>query len=277
MMDLGGKSKISLKAPAKVNLQLKIVGRFPNGTHDLKMIMVKLELADKLELEIGGKDIRIECDTLPSDSSNLVWRAADLVRKESGKKFGLIARLQKKIPIGAGLGGGSSDAASTLIGLNALLDLRWDESKLRSLAVRLGADVPFFIVKGPQRVEGFGDILSPMEVPKIPLILVTPDFPVSTAEAYSWYDISPLTRSGGNARRADFENDLEEVVFPRYPVLAEIKKRLGQTGALGTLMSGSGSTVFACFKSETSRDQGYEILMKDIPYGWWVCKTATLD
>jgi 4-diphosphocytidyl-2-C-methyl-D-erythritol kinase len=294
-MDFKGKSKrFKLLAPAKVNLRLKVVGRRPDGYHDLETVMVKLDLADEIEFEVNGLEIRIESDQphLPVDPSNIIWRAADLVREESGKRFGLVARVRKRVPIAAGLGGGSSDAAATLKALNQLLGLEWGEKRLIDLSVRLGADVPFFLTEGAQWVEGIGERLRPIDIPPLWLILINPGFPVSTADVYRWYDertphpsplprgergqISALTSQGAGASFPPLENDLEVVVIPRYPVLVEIKKKLSQAGALGTLMSGSGPTVFGLFESQESRDRGYEILLKEKDPNWWVCKTASV-
>lgn len=289
-MDLAEKSKMRLLAPAKVNLRLKITGRRPDGYHLLDMVMVKLDLSDEIDLELGGSGIRMECDRdLPLDSSNTVWKAVDAVRKESGQRFGVTVRIHKRIPIAAGLGGGSSDAAGVLKGLNDLLALGWDTKKLIEVGMRIGADVPFFLVEGSQRVRGIGEVLEPITIPPVPLILINPGFPVSTTDAYQWYD---LTREKDNDSKAsviakpdetrgrqiagfEMTNDLEEVVIPRYPVLAAVKERL-QAGALGTLMSGSGPTVFGLFNSAPSRDRGYEILLKTKDPEWWICKTASL-
>lgn len=275
-----------LKAPAKVNLRLKITGRRPDGYHLLDMVMVKLDLADQIELTLDGDglEIRVDCDNphLPVDSSNTLWRVADLVRQESGKKFGLKAFLKKQIPVAAGLGGGSSDAAAVLGGLNSLLKLGWSQSKLIGLGTHIGADVPFFLVSGSQRVGGIGAELSPIQIAPLHLILVNPGFPVSTADAYRWYDeakkppLSRLTTERVDASFPPLENDLEEVVIPRYPVLSRIKSLLNQAGALGTLMSGSGPTVFGHFATRDSRDRGYEILLKARDPNWWIHKGANL-
>lgn len=286
-MDFKGKSKrIKLTAPAKVNLRLKVVGRRPDGYHDLEMVMVKLDLADEIEFELDGNGIRIESDSanLPGDQTNIIWRAADLVREDSGKRFGLAVRVKKRIPIAAGLGGGSSDAAVTLKALKQLLDLGWDRGRLLKIGVRLGADVPFFLAEGSQWVEGIGERLKSIELPPLWLVLINPGFPVSTAEVYRWYDeagkkgemSSSLTGKISDASLPPLENDLEAVVIPRYPVLAEIKRKLSRAGALGTLMSGSGPTVFGLFDSRESRDRGYEILLKEKDPKWWVCKTASI-
>ncbi len=292
-MESSGKSKVTLQAPAKVNLRLKITGRRSDGYHDLDMVMVPLDLADTLDMEIDGSagEDRFESDRseLKSDPSNTILKAIRLVREESGRRFRVSVRLSKRIPVAAGLGGGSSDAASTLIGLDSLLDLGWDAIRLGQLGVRIGADVPFFLATGAKRVTGIGERLETITVPPLSVILINPGFPVSTREAYRWFDeippSPPLSKGGrGDLDRlttksllASFpplENDLERVVIPRYPVLASIKKSLIEAGALGALMSGSGPTVFGLFNSLEARDRGYEKILKNT--NWWVWKGSSL-
>lgn len=274
---------MTLSAPAKVNLRLKVIGRRPDGYHLLDMVMVKLDLADEMTIEIGGEGIRIECDDsrFPSDSSNTIWKMVERIQKETGRLFGVTVRVQKKTPIAAGLGGGSSDAAAVLLALNKSLHLEWGEKKLIDLGSKVGADVPFFLVPGSQRVSGIGEILEPVRLPPFYLILVNPGFPVSTQDVYRWYDetlssLPPLTPQKLDARFPPLENDLERVVLPRYPVLVEIKERLRQAGALGTMMSGSGPTLFGLFDTAESRDRGYEKLVENKNPDWWICKTQNL-
>ncbi len=308
-MDLGTKCKLSLKAPAKVNLRLKVTGRREDGYHLLDMVMVPLELADEIEIEVtaGANGIELESDRrdFPTDATNSVWRAAELVRNDSGLTFGLKARIKKRIPIAAGLGGGSSDAAAVLKGLSQVLNLDWSESRLQEVGLKVGADVPFFLAaeKGEgavksQRVQGIGEGLTPFALPPLEFVLINPGFPVSTADVYQWYDEkgkegamrAPLDRLTVSKSDDSFprllqdiggvssilENDLEGVVIPRYPVLAEIKRKLLDAGALGSLMSGSGGTVFGLFDSRQSRDRGYETLIGQKNPSWWICKTASL-
>ncbi len=301
-MDLKGKSKISLVAPAKVNLRLKVLGRRLDGYHDIEMIMVPLSLADQIEVEIISKGIKIRSESaeIPCDHSNSLWKAVEGLQSESGKDFGCRMTLHKKIPIAAGLGGGSSDAASLLKGLNQYLKLGISPTRLHDLATKIGADVPFFLTQGPQSAEGIGEKLTPLRhLPPLYLILINPKFPVSTPEVYGWYDqegdgknslSTRLTRnklndsstglSRGLARwlkNFPLENDLEKVVLPRYPVLVQMKAMLSEAGALGTLMSGSGPTVFGLFETSESRDQGYDRLLRKKDPNWWVCKAESLS
>ncbi len=208
---------IQVKAPAKINLRLKVTGRRPDGYHLLEMVMVKLELADEIEFEIVPEGISIEIPPnpplskggtggflIPTDRTNTLWKVALAVQKESGKRFGIKISLQKRIPTAAGLGGGSSDAAALLIALNQALELGWTGQKLIQIGVKIGADVPFFLAPGAQRVTGIGELLTPYPCNPLPLILINPGFPVSTAEVYRWWDEtsppgapSPESRRGG--------------------------------------------------------------------------------
>ncbi len=297
---------LSLKAPAKVNLKLKVLGRRADGYHELDMIMVPLDLADEIILAPQPSGIVIDSDSpeVPKDNTNSLWKAAEVLQKVSGKNFGIKIFLKKKIPVAAGLGGGSSDAAAVLKGGNELLQLGLSEEKLSELGLKIGADVPFFLKQGAQRAQGIGEILSSVSVPLLHLILINPGFPVSTPEVYRWYDqchpeqsegspvqlfegdsfatlrmtnhSSQLTSQKLDGTPVTLENDLERVVLPRYPVLVEIKKKLIDAGALGTLMSGSGGTVFGLFGSTESRDQGYDKILSLKDSRWWICKAASI-
>jgi 4-diphosphocytidyl-2-C-methyl-D-erythritol kinase len=274
-----------LTAPGKVNLRLKVTGRRADGYHLLDMVMVKLTVADEMDCQLTPGDIRIvsNSDVLPVDDKNILWKVIDRVRRESGQSFGCDIKLTKRVPIAAGMGGGSSDAASLLLGLNEQLKLGWSFEKLVSIGVKIGSDVPFFLVPGPQRVTGVGELLEPIAVKSTPIILINPAFPVSTPDVYGWFDefsssedlgLTPKKVGGTDLQ---LENDLEKVVLPRYPVLAEIKQKLDHSGALGSLMSGSGPTVFGVYGSTKDRDQGYEVLQKEIDPKWWLCKCESLS
>lgn len=284
-MNLVGKSKLCLKAPAKVNLRLKVLGRRSDGYHDLQMVMVPLDLADELEVERvdGGIEIRSDSTAVPADRSNILWKAAEALKERSQKDFGIRIFLKKKIPVAAGLGGGSSDAAALLKGISEAFDLGLSAPDLREAAVKLGADVPFFLTAGPQIAEGIGEKLTPIKIPPLWIVLVNPGFPISTKEVYGWYDqeggrgpSSKLTDNWSDASFPPLENDLEAAVIPRYPVLAEMKRLLSRAGALGTLMSGSGPTVFGLFESQESRDRGYEKVLQEKDPKWWICRTASV-
>jgi 4-diphosphocytidyl-2-C-methyl-D-erythritol kinase len=250
---------LTLSCPAKVNLYLKVVGRRPDGYHDLVTVMQPLRLADELVLTLGAADISLACNRpdLPVDKSNLAVRAVLAFQEATSETFGVHLRLTKNIPVAAGLGGGSSDAAGVLHGLNRLRGQPLDDNRLRRLARSLGADVPFFLLNGPALGEGIGDRLSPLRLPAEWFVLVNPGFPVSTAWVYASLeppfeapDETVLNRLAHEHPARWLHNDLEAVTLRRYPELADLKQFLLTEGALGTLMSGSGPTVFGMFSEE---------------------------
>jgi 4-diphosphocytidyl-2-C-methyl-D-erythritol kinase len=209
--------------------------------------------------------------TVPGDETNLAYKAAALLMKETGARASVSIRLQKRIPAGAGLGGGSSDAAAVLKGLNTLLQLGLTEARLCAIGARLGADVPFFIPCRPARVAGIGEILTP--VPPLAhrwIVLVAPPFGVSTPWAYRRFDELPpspsLTASFAEVNRGQwpaqelFINDLERAVLPAYPQITAIKSILLTHGAEGALMSGSGSSVFGIFHERRSAENARNTL-----------------
>ena len=254
-------SRLTLKAPAKINLALEVAGKRPDGYHEVAMIMQSVSLHDTLILSLQESDITLMCDRpeLPCDHSNLAYRAAELLRREVGVARGVKIELNKRIPLAAGLAGGSTDAAAVLKGLNRLWGLALSPVELEQLAARLGSDVPFCLWGGTSLATGRGEMLTPLpDFTGHGVVLVNPPLQVSTAWVYGNYrgaagnhrrDISSLRRS---IEQQDFAavadtlfNDLETVTVPAYPQVAEIKDQLLQAGAAGVLMSGSGPTVFA--------------------------------
>ena len=254
-------SRLILKAQAKINLGLEVLGKRPDGYHEVAMIMQSVSLYDTVILSLQEADITLICDRpeLPCDNGNLAFRAADLLRREFGIARGVRIELTKRIPLAAGLAGGSTDAAAVLKGLNRLWRLALSPVELEQLAARLGSDVPFCLWGGTSLATGRGEILTP--VPDFAghgVVLANPPLHVSTAWVYGNYrgavgnrrrDIFPLRRS---IEQQDFAavadtlfNDLETVTVPAYPQVADIKAQLLQAGAAGVLMSGSGPTVFA--------------------------------
>lgn len=258
-----------VRAPAKVNLNLHILGKRSDGYHDLDTVMQKLDLADFLtlrRLEKPGIELSCPDSDLPEDESNLVWQAAAAYLEETGlgKECGISIILEKKIPVAAGLGGGSSDAGAVLTGLNQLFRKKLEEDVLLSLGVALGADVPFFIVPyAAVHATGIGDRMTRHDsLDKCALLLVNPGFSVSTAWVYKNFTLtradkdSNLSDSRENKRLSGgglpLSNDLEAVTIARYPQLRDIKHFLNDCGASGSLMSGSGPTVFGIFPDQES-------------------------
>ncbi len=256
-------------APAKVNLFLRIIGQRPDGYHLLDSLMAPVSLYDEIEItaeRTGGTEphIRVRCNdpTIPTDQSNLAYRAAALLCQEAGIGARLAITLHKSIPAGAGLGGGSSDAAAVLKALNHAFLLGLNTDHLCRLAAQLGADVPFFVPCQMTRVGGIGEILTPLPaLPQRWLVLVIPGFPVSTPWAYQRFDALPPNLLRGIDRTppldpkqwpdtALFVNDLERAVLPEHPLIADRKRQLSALGAEVALMSGSGSAVFGIFTTQ---------------------------
>lgn len=254
--------KMILQAPAKVNYRLEVLRKRPDGYHDLRMIMQRVDLCDEIEISVHDKPgINVEClsDSVSGGRDNIAWRAADAILSIYGKEAGVDISITKKIPVAAGLGGGSSDAATVLMGLNELLGMDLSKERLMEVGVKLGADVPFFIFKDTALAEGIGEKLTRVEgFPPAWLVLVNPNVHVST----KWvYQNLKLTNRGDLYKLPRFcnriedicsilTNDLEAVTIPRFPVIDEIKQALLAEGASGVLMSGSGPTVFAVFEGE---------------------------
>ena len=258
-------------APAKVNFFLRIIGQRPDGYHLLDSLMAPVSLYDEIEIttdRTGGAEphICVQCNdpTIPTDQSNLAYRAAALLCQESGLGAHITVTLHKNIPAGAGLGGGSSDAAAVLKALNQALSLGLNTDHLCRLAAQLGADVPFFVPCQMARVGGIGEVLTPLPaLPQRWLVIMVPAFPVSTPWAYQRFDaLQPdlpepqaidRTLPLGPKQWPDaafFVNDLEQAVLPEYPLIADRKKQLSALGAEVALMSGSGSAVFGIFTTQ---------------------------
>ena len=251
-------------ASAKVNLALDVLGKRPDGYHDIATVMQTVDLFDRLTLETAPT-ISLETDdpALPIDERNLVVRAALLLRQAAGGEHGVRIRLRKRIPVAAGLGGGSSDAAATLWGLNRLWKLRWPVPRLVGLALELGMDVPFFLSGGSALATGRGEHVERLAgAGSYALVLVNPRTPLSTKEVYERVPIGWSAEPTGarrvvealvtrNAARlaATLTNHLEAFVAPSCPLIARMKAALMAAGALGAVMSGSGPTVFGMARS----------------------------
>lgn len=250
----------SFSAPAKINLCLHVLGRLENGYHELAMAMQRVSLYDDIRIRLGGdRGIRVVCPglELPQEQDNIAAKAARLLLDAAQIEKGVDIEILKRIPVAAGLGGGSSDAAAVLLGLNEMLGSGLDRKSLQGLGGQLGADVPFFIFQQPAWATGIGTKLEVLPaLPEVAYLLVNPGITVSTAEVYRSLE---LTKGGELANLPRFSvatksdlcaalhNDLEAVTLPRWPQIAEIKSRLLDLGARGALMSGSGATVFGVF------------------------------
>ena len=247
-------------APAKINLSLRVLGRREDGFHEIETLMVPLSLADELDIawQASGPPIELVCSdpSLPTGPENLAYRAADLFRREVAPTMAPVRiTLTKRVPHGAGLGGGSSDAAAVLLALNTLSESGRTPAQLAVLAAELGSDVPFFVFQSAAICRGRGEIVEPVPFHEwLPLLLLKPPFPVPTPWAYKrWRDSHPLPGAPYEAQRFDWGemvNDLERPVFEKYLLLAEMKTwLLAQPEVAGALLSGSGSTVIALLRS----------------------------
>jgi 4-diphosphocytidyl-2-C-methyl-D-erythritol kinase len=257
-----------LRCPAKVNLYLRVVGRRPDGYHEVVTVMQPLTLTDALTVTLAGEGISLTCDRpeLPLGEENLVWRAAQRFQEETGFKPGVRLNLGKRIPVAAGLGGGSSDAAGTLLALNELAGMPLSKDRLHGLASRLGADVPFFLSREPAVGRGTGTQLSPVTLLPYWYLLVNPGVPLSTRWVYENLDLAGL--EGLPALEAwDPEhpetwvrNDLGTVAIQRFPELAQLLTGLQEAGAWCQGVSGSGPTVFGLFHTrEAAREAGLSL------------------
>ncbi|HTQ86699.1 MAG TPA: 4-(cytidine 5'-diphospho)-2-C-methyl-D-erythritol kinase [Candidatus Solibacter sp.] len=257
---------IRLPAFAKINECLCVLGRRADGYHELRTIFQTIGLHDVLEMSlVRGPAIEFECDdpALPTGRANLVWRAVVVARRALKLRSGIHVRLEKRVPVGRGLGGGSSDAAAALIGVERLARQQLAPAERLRIAAALGSDVPFFLCGGRALGMGRGEELYPLaDAPKRFVVVVSPaGIAVSTREAYGWLRAPALTmrRSAPKLRRfcalcwsgqgASLVNDFEGAVFRRYPRLARLKRELLRHGAAGAALAGSGSAVFGEFQS----------------------------
>ncbi|MGZ5538276.1 MAG: 4-(cytidine 5'-diphospho)-2-C-methyl-D-erythritol kinase [Chthoniobacterales bacterium] len=279
-------NSMELHAPAKINLSFKILARRADGFHEIETLMAPVSLFDRLTIERGGLDEEVEfvCDdtSLPSNADNLVVRAAELFLRSTNTRTGLRIELQKNIPHGAGLGGGSSDAASVLLGLNELLATRLDEKKLAELAAEIGSDVPFFIYRSAAMCRGRGELVTPTSLPrKLSLLLLKPGFGVPTPWAYArWKDSKEwpdIDYSAQSFKDFTFVNDLERPVFEKYVFLARLKMWLRKQPEVGAAMlSGSGSAVFGVLREGANGDSLGKRARDELDPELWTCACETL-
>jgi 4-diphosphocytidyl-2-C-methyl-D-erythritol kinase len=250
------------QAPAKINTSLYVVGRRADGYHDLAMLMQAVTLFDRITLTVtSGDAVRVVCPgvDLPDGADNITASVARALMAEAGQAYDVTIEIDKQIPVAAGLGGGSSDAATVLVGLNEMCRFGFKRDALMAIGGQLGADIPFFVFGQTAWATGVGDRLEPVgAMPTIWYVLVNPGVAVSTAWVYgnltltSHDDLSKLRRFPKTVEELErlLYNDLESVTMQHYPVLLDVKQNLVDHGALGTLMSGSGPTIFGLFKGE---------------------------
>lgn len=270
---------MKLKAMGKINLALDVVRKREDGYHEVRMIMQTVDLWDELEFhETKEPGIRLATNLsyLPVNENNLVFRAASLLMNEFQIHSGLEIRLHKRIPVAAGMAGGSSDAAAALVGVNRMFRLGLTRKELMSRAVGLGADVPYCVLRGTALAEGIGEILTPLPpLPRCHILIGKPPVSVSTKFVYGHLKLSEIRRHPEVDKMAEalaagslegitsrMENVLESVTVPAYPVIREIKEHMIRNGAENALMSGSGPTVFGIFKDRGTAGEAFRELKK---------------
>jgi 4-diphosphocytidyl-2-C-methyl-D-erythritol kinase len=277
-----------LESPAKVNLRLEILKKRKDGYHELKTILQKISLHDQLRFSLKkekGIFINSTNPGLPIGKGNLIYQAVQSIIEKSDYRGGVDIQIEKKIPLGAGLGGGSSNAAATLMALNQLLRMGLSRKELKGIGLGIGTDVPFFLFKGTAIGSGIGERLKKIELPNLWYILIYPNFEVSTKWAYQNYiltkrrfhiNLNKLLKNPEGISRI-FWNDLEEVVSKRYPEIGIMKNMLCSVGALGALMTGSGPTVFGIFSEERGASEAYKRVKRMVKVkGWKVIKAYSI-
>lgn len=264
--------RVIQKAYAKINIGLDVLRRREDGYHELKMIMQTVDICDDLIIEKTadpGILIRTDCRDIPTDGSNLICKAARLLLEEKGIEAGVRIVLTKRIPVAAGMAGGSSDAAAAMRGVNELFDMGYSVQELQTLGLKLGADIPYCLVGGTMLSQGIGEILTPLPPPPDCLLVVAkPDINVSTAFVYGHLRVSELDahpdidgmvralyEGSLNGIASRLGNVLETVTVGEYPVIQEIKELFCRMGAKNALMSGSGPSVFGIFTDRESAEQ----------------------
>ena len=272
--------RVEERAYGKINLSLDVLRRRENGYHDVSMVMKTVDIFDVISLNKLESDSEIiltaNIDTLPLDETNIVYKAVKLIKEEYGINTGVSAHIEKHLPIAAGMGGGSSDCAAALRGMNRLFELGLSDEKLEELGVRLGADVPFLIKGGIALAEGIGEKLTKLpDFPDCVFVIAKPDLGVSTKEVYEAFDglkevkhpdIGKLVNSLGNTKLKDIVkllgNVLEEVTANKYKIIETIKTLLLENGAVFSMMTGSGPTVFGIFENSEQAEKACMNLRK---------------
>lgn len=285
--------KIQVPAFAKINLGLRVHGRRPDGYHEISTVFQTVSLRDTLSFQVeadGRLELACSDPSIPTDESNLVLRAASALRGRFGVSAGARVELEKVIPAGGGLGGGSADAAVALAALATLWEIETDAAELAEVGARLGADVPFFLTGGTALGTGTGTDIRPLEdAPKMHLVIVAPGVHVSTAEAYgalgapALTKVEPLVNLSVSRTEADFpdslcgvwSNDFEAVVVRLHPEIGRAREAVSGAGASRVMLSGSGSSVFGVFESRGEAARALETLEAETGWRVFACETLT--
>lgn len=281
--------KLYTKALGKINLSLDVIGKRPDGYHDLKMVMQTVELHDVIEIEKAERGINICCSNplVPDNNSNIAYKAAAALSEYTHKQLDVTIKIDKNIPVAAGMAGGSSDAAAVLKGINQLYELGISFEELLKIGKTLGSDVPYCLYGGTMLAEGTGDVLTSLAPYNgIDIVLVKPKIEVSTAWVYKNYDaskvklrpdteslIAAISTKDIKSVAAKLGNVLESVTVEAYPIIDEIKKELVRYGASGSLMSGSGPTVFGIFGNNSDAKLAFERISNRGQFNCYLTKT----
>ena len=271
---------MKIKAPAKINLTLDVMRRLPNGYHELKTVFQAVDLCDELKFKSNdSRDIGItsNSDQIPLDENNIAYKAADLLREKYGVEKGIDIHIEKKIPVAAGIAGGSTDAGATFKALNEIWELSLSQEDLMKLGTEIGMDVAFTIMGGTALGTHFGEKLEPIKNKlELNIITVTPELAVFTKEAYEGLDLAVINQNSAKTDRAvkaieagdlsglieNLHNDFEQSIILQHPAISEIKEKMIELGALGSLMSGSGPSVFGVWEDEKEAEKAVGILKK---------------
>lgn len=260
---------LKLKSPGKINLRLDVFGKRSDGYHDVRMLNSTINLYDDIEINLTEKGIAVECENdanVPSGEDNIVFKACKEIMAYSNKNVGLHVKIKKNIPSAAGLGGGSSNAATVILGLNQLLKIQLSKEKLMKIGLRFGSDIPFFLFGSPAIATGIGENLTKIKrLPKMPFVVVSPNVGVSTQSVYEKYEPDGRRLDSAEDLPKEFatkkavikcmNNDLETVTAKQLPLIDELKELLVKNGALGSQMTGSGPTVFGIFSDKEQAEK----------------------
>jgi 4-diphosphocytidyl-2-C-methyl-D-erythritol kinase len=287
--------EISLPAFAKINLSLRVLGKRDDGLHEIETIFQTVSLCDTLTFSsVEDERLELTCNdsNIPVDENNLIIRAANALREKYNIKRGARIHLEKKIPSPGGLGGGSSDAAISLLALASLWNIKASKDELENIGTTLGADVPFFFTGGTALGTSLGNEINPLkDLPKRELLIVTPNVCVPTAEAYKSLNATRLTKKTGVSILASsrlgeiindsiqtvIHNDFEPVIFRLKPEIESVKKALIASGSNVALMSGSGASVFGIFDNVETRERAIALLSEEKTWRVFSCSTVTRE
>ena len=284
---------VTVEANAKINLTLDILGKRPDGFHEVAMVMQSIGLHDTLTMEKTDGEIALSINVpwLKADEKNLAWRAAELVRQEYGLTGGVRMELTKRIPIAAGLAGGSADAAAVLKGMNELYNLQMSKARLCELGAKLGSDIPFCLMGGTMLATGRGEVLTRLaDMPETWVVLAKPRISVSTAWAYQNYDEQgaerhpdneaikkAIARGNRKAVAGLLCNVLESVTIKKYDVIADYKQMMLDKGAMASMMSGSGPTVFGLARNREQAEAIANVLRQNTNADVFVTRTFQMN